>query len=162
MTKSRNDLLRAVGEARAAGGTALYDSMVMGLYQFRAIPGRKALVVLTDGKDNHSWTDHDTLRRYARTAGIPIFVIGLDLSLFDMSLKSKLKELSADTGAEAFFIGKATELEAIYKTIETELRSQYFMSYLTESKKPEEQFRTIEVKLKRPGLRAKTIRGYFP
>lgn len=162
MTKSRADLQRAISEARAGGGTAMNDSIVMGLYQFRATPGRKALVVLTDGKDNHSWTDHDTLRRYARTAGIPIFIIGLDMSIFDMALKSKLKDLSADTGAEAFFIGKAAELDDIYKTIETELRSQYFMSYLTESKKKEDQFRTVEVRLKKPGLRAKTIRGYFP
>ena len=42
MTKNQSDLVRAVAETRAAGGTALYDSIVMGLYQFRAVPGKKA------------------------------------------------------------------------------------------------------------------------
>ena len=66
--------LGALGEARAGGATAFHDSIVLGLYQFRALAGKKALVVLTDGKDNHSSTDWPTLRRYARTAGVPIFV----------------------------------------------------------------------------------------
>ena len=90
------------------------------------------------------------------------FVVGLDLGLFDMGLKSRLKELAEDTGGEAFFIGGAKELPAIYRQIETEVRSQYFLSYLTESKKGPDELRTVEVRVAKPGLRAKTIRGYFP
>ena len=162
MTSSRASLIRAIGETRAGGATAFHDSVVLGLYQFRSLAGKKALVVLTDGKDNHSSTDWPTLKRYARTASVPIFVVGLDLGLFDMGLKSRLKELAEDTGGEAFFIGGAKELPAIYRKIETEVRSQYFLSYLTESKKGPDELRTVEVRVAKPGLRAKTIRGYFP
>ncbi len=156
------DLERAIAETRASGGTALYDAVVMALYQFRALPGRKAIVVLSDGDDNRSWTDYATLRRYARAAGVPVYFIGLNLSLLDMGIKSRMNELAADTGAEAFFIGKASALGEVYRKIETELRSQYFLRYLTNSAKGENQFRAIEVKLANPKLRAKTIRGYFP
>jgi len=162
MTSNRASLIRAIGETRAGGATAFHDSVILGLYQFRSLAGKKALVVLTDGKDNHSSTDWPTLKRYARTAGVPIFVVGLDLGLFDMGLKSRLKELAEDTGGETFFIGGAKELADVYRKIETEVRSQYFLSYLTESKKKDDEFRTVEVRLARPGLRAKTIRGYFP
>jgi Ca-activated chloride channel family protein len=162
LTHKSVDLERAIAETRAAGGTALYDAVVMALYQFRALPGRKAIVVLTDGDDNHSWTDYPTLRRYARAAGVPVYFIGLNLSLLDMGIKSKMTELAADTGAEAFFVGKASVLPEVYRKIETELRSQYFLRYLTNSSKGENQFRAIEVKLRNPKLRAKTIRGYFP
>ncbi len=162
MTSRRTDLIRAIGEARAGGATAFHDSIVLGLYQFRALAGKKALVVLTDGKDNHSSTDWPTLRRYARTAGVPIFVVGLDLGMFDVGLKSRLKEIAADTGGEVFFIGGAKELPEIYRKIETEVRSQYFLSYLTESRKKDDEFRLVEVRLGKPGLKAKTIRGYFP
>lgn len=162
MTKSSSDLIRAIAETRAAGGTALYDSVVMALYQFRAVPGKKALVVLTDGKDNHSWTDYDTLRRYARAAGVPLYFIGLDISFLDVGLKGKMNELAADTGAEAFFVNKAAGLPEIYRKIETELRSQYFLGYLTNSKKPEDQFRSVEVRPRNAKLKTKTIRGYFP
>lgn len=162
MTHRKSDLVRAIAETSARGATALYDSVVMALYQFRSVPGRKALVILTDGKDNHSHSDYDIVRRYARSAGVPVFFIGLDLSFLEVGLKSKMNELAADTGAEAFFVGNAKGLPEIYRKIETELRSQYFLRYLTESKKPEEEFRAVEVRLKDPKLRAKTIRGYFP
>jgi len=162
MTKRASDLVRGIAEVKALGATSLYDSIVLSLYQFRAVPGRKAIVVLSDGKDNHSSTEWETLRRYVRTAGIPTYVIGLDLSLFDVSLKSKLKEVAADTGAEAFYISSAKDLAQVYKRIETELRSQYFLTYLAEAKKAEDLYRTVEVKLADPALRAKTVRGYFP
>lgn len=162
MTSRRGDLIRAIGETRPGGATAFYDSIVLGLYQFRPLAGKKALVVLTDGKDNHSSTDWATLKRYARTAGVPIYVIGLELSILDMGLKSRLKELAEDTGGEVFLVGKAAELPEIYRKIETEVRSQYFLSYLTESTRKDDEFRLVEVRLARPGLRAKTIRGYFP
>lgn len=162
MSKSRADLMRGIAESRAAGGTALYDSIVMALYQFRALAGKKALVILTDGKDNRSSTEYETLRRYVRTAGVPLFFIGLDVSFLDVGLRSRMKELAADTGGDVFFIGNAKDLSGVYGKIETELRAQYFMSYLTESKRPEDEFRAVEVRLKSPGLKAKTIRGYFP
>ncbi len=156
------DLERAIAETHADGATALYDAVVMALYQLRATPGRKAVVVLTDGDDNHSWTDYPTLRRYARSAGVPIFFIGLKLSILDTGIKSRMNELAADTGAEAFFISKSASIPEVYRRIETELRSQYFLRYLTNSKKGENEFRAIDVRLRDPKLKAKTIRGYFP
>jgi VWFA-related protein len=162
MTHRAADLERAIAETHANGATALFDSVVMSLYQFRATPGRKAVVVLTDGDDNHSWSDYPTLRRYARSAGVPIYFIGLNLSFLDTGIKGRMTELAADTGAEAFFVSKASALPEVYRKIETELRSQYFLRYLTNSTKGENQFRAIEVKLRDPKLRAKTIRGYFP
>jgi Ca-activated chloride channel family protein len=162
MTKRQADLVRAVAETRAQGGTALYDSVVMALYQFRSVPGKKAVVILTDGKDNHSWTDYETLRRYARAARVPVYFIGLDISFLEVGLKGKMNEMAVDTGAEAFFVKNAAGLPEVYKKIESELRSQYFLTYETSSKKGESEFRAVEVRMKDGKLRAKTIRGYFP
>ena len=68
-------LQRASRETSARGATALYDSIVLGLYQFRTLQGRKALIVVTDGADNHSHVDFPTLLRYARSGGAPIYFI---------------------------------------------------------------------------------------
>ena len=87
---------------------------------------------------------------------------GLDLSVFDMGLKGKLRELADDTGGEAFFIGDAKQLPEIYRKIESEVRAQYFLTYLTESTRKENEYRLVEVRVGKPGYRAKTIRGYFP
>ena len=100
------DLERAIAETHADGATALYDAVVMALYQFRATPGRKAVVVLTDGDDNHSWTDYPTLRRYARSAGVPIYFIGLNLSFLDTGIKGRMKRTRRRHGRRGVLRGQ--------------------------------------------------------
>ena len=57
---------------------------------------------------------------------------------------------------------KAKELDGIYDTIQKELRSQYLLAYQSPQQGKGDKFRAVEVKVARPGLEAKTIRGYFP
>ncbi len=95
------ELVKAVVNTTATGQTALFDSVVLGLYQFRATTGRKALVVISDGGDNHSWVDYPTMLRYLRSIGVPVYVIGVDLSLAEFSIRSKLKEMASDTGGRS-------------------------------------------------------------
>ena len=120
---------RSARSARRAptAATALFDAVVLALYQFRAVPGRKAIVVLSDGDDNHSWTRLRDAPPLRADGGHPDLLHRADLRSSTSGSRPKLKELAADTGAEAFFVGKAAELPEIYRKIETELRSQYFV-----------------------------------
>jgi VWFA-related protein len=152
----------AVFATNASGQTALYDSVILGLYQFRATAGRKALVVISDGGDNHSWVDYDTLLRYTRTIGVPIYVIGVDIGMTEFSVRSKLKELAGDSGGEIFFTTDAKKIPEIVSKIETELRSQYVLSYRTDSTKPDGEFRTVTVACDKPEVALRTMRGYIP
>jgi len=155
-------LTAAVAATSATGQTALYDSVILGLYQFRATTGRKALVVISDGGDNHSWVDYATLLRYTRTIGVPIYVIGVDLGLTDFGIKAKLKELAGDTGGELFLTTDARKIPEIVQRIETELRSQYILSYRTDSTRPDGEFRAITVACRKPEVSIRTMRGYIP
>lgn len=155
-------LNQAVFATNASGQTALYDSVILGLYQFRATSGRKALVVVSDGGDNHSWVDYPTLLRYTRSIGVPIYVIGVEIGLTQFSVRSKLKELAGDTGGEVFFTTDPKRIPEIAQRIETELRSQYVLSYRTDSTKPDGEFRSIAVACRRPEVRIRTMRGYVP
>lgn len=161
-TGSVEKLSEAVYKAEASGQTALYDSIVLGLYQFRATTGRKALVVISDGGDNHSWVDFETMLRYVRSSAVPVYVIAVNLGLTDFSIKSKLKELANDTGGEIFFTSSAQKIAEMVALIETELRSQYIVSYRTDSQRPEGEFREVKVVLNRPDIRLRTLRGYVP
>lgn len=161
-TNSVKVLVNAVLATEATGQTALYDSIVLGLYQFRATTGRKALIVISDGGDNHSWVDYATMLRYARTVAIPVYVIGVHIDFLQVDIRSKLKELASDTGGEAFFTSSAGKIPDIVKEIETELRSQYLLSYRTGSKKPEGEFRQVKVTVDKRGIKLRTIRGYVP
>ena len=155
-------LNEAVFATNATGQTALYDSVILGLYQFRGTTGRKALVVISDGGDNHSWVDYPTLLRYTRTIGVPIYVIAVDIGMTEFSVRSKLKELAGDTGGEIFFTTNAKKIPEVVQRIETELRSQYVLSYRTDSTKPDGEFRSVTVACDKAGVLLRTMRGYIP
>jgi VWFA-related protein len=162
LTGDSNSLQRAARETRAEGATALYDSVILGLYQFRALQGRKALVVVTDGADNRSHVEFDTLLRYARSAGAPIYFIAVNIPLTDFKSRKVINEIATESGGEVFSIGSASKIGEVTKRIEEELRSQYVLAFRTDSQKPPGQYRAVTVAVNRPGISVRTIRGYIP
>lgn len=146
----------------AEGGTALYDAIVSGLYRFRSVQGRKALVIVSDGEDTASRVDYDDMLRYVRAARVPIYFIGIGISRMEFSLTSQLKNLAAETGGVAYFVGDVDQLRGTYQQLEQELRSQYLLGYYTESTKDDRDYRTVEVKVDRSDAKVRTIRGFIP
>ncbi len=146
----------------AEGATALYDAIVTALYRFRGVEGRKALIVVTDGEDTASRLDHEQMLSYVRSARVPIYFIGIGLSPLDIGVSNTVKGLAAETGGVAYFIRNVDKLGETYEQLEKELRTQYLVSYYTESTKKDQKYRTVEVKVKREGAKVRTIRGYIP
>jgi VWFA-related protein len=143
---------------KAERGTALYDSIIFTLYYFTGVKGQRAMLLLTDGKDEGSRFTFDDALEYARRAGVTIYAIGLG----DDAEHRKLNKLAEETGGRAFFIKNVEELTAIYASIESELRSQYLIAYQSNSTSAGNNFRSVDLKVAKPGLEAKTIRGYYP
>jgi Ca-activated chloride channel family protein len=146
---------------QASGETALWDGLVQGLFQFGGLRGKRALIVITDGEDSVSRFSFDEVSDYAAHSGVAIYPIALRLSTRAVEARARLRQLAKVTGGRAFFIDRVNELSHIYRTIEEELHSQYLIEYqstATEGK----GFRRVEVTVKRPGLSARTIPGYYP
>jgi Ca-activated chloride channel family protein len=146
----------------AEGGTALYDAIVTGLYRFRSLQGRKALIILTDGEDTTSRVTYDDMLSYARAARVPLYFIGIGMGFADISGTNKMKSLAAETGGTAYFIGNVKQLGDTYRQLEQDLRSQYLIAYNTETTKGDQKYRTVEVKVDRPDAKVRTIRGFVP
>ena len=146
----------------AGGSTALYDAIVTGLYRFRNVQGRKALVVITDGEDTSSRLSYDDMLTYARSARVPLYFIGIGFGLGDFGGPGKMKALAAETGGVMYLIRNVKQLGETYKQLEADLRSQYLLTYRTESTKKDTAYRTIEVKVDQPNARVRTIRGFIP
>jgi VWFA-related protein len=153
---------QVAGLPEASGGTSLYDAIVTGLYRFRNLQGRKALIVLTDGEDTTSRVTYDDMLKYVRASHLPIYFIGIGMGISDMSGTSKMRTLAAETGGVAYFIKNVKELKETYDKLEKDLRSQYLVSYNTESSKQDTKYRTIEVKVDRADAKVRTIRGFIP
>jgi len=146
----------------AEGNTALYDSLIYSLYYFGGIKGKKAIVLLSDGQDYGSHYRFEQALDYARRSGVAVYAVGIALPPNDIEVRSKLQKLAEETGGRYFFVGVASELGKVFEQVEKELRSQYLLAYQSPQQGKGGKFRTVEVKISRPGLEAKTIRGYFP
>ena len=152
------DTVRAL---RASGQTALHDALMTGLYYFRGIRGRRALVLLSDGEDTSSAATYPDILEYARHSEVVIYTIGLGIGDNEPMLRSKLEEIAAVTGGRSFFISAASDLRPVYRQIDRELRSQYLLAYNSNQQSAGNDFRQVEVRVT-DGRRARTISGYYP
>jgi VWFA-related protein len=146
----------------ASGNTALYDSVIYALYYFGGVKGKRAIILLSDGKDEGSHYTFSDALEYARRSGVAIYTIGIDLSAQNADVRLKLSRLADETGGRFFFIERAKELEGIYDTIQKELRSQYLLAYQSSKEGNDDKYRTVEVRMAKPGMEAKTVKGYYP
>jgi Ca-activated chloride channel family protein len=162
LTSDSVALQRASRDLRAGGATALYDAVVLGLYQFRTLTGRRALVVVTDGDDNRSHVEYETLLRYARSAGAPIYFIAVNIPITDFKSRKVIHEIAKESGGDVFSIGSAAKMPDVTHRIEEELRSQYIVAYRSDSSKPLGEYRAVAVAISKPGVNARTVRGYIP
>ena len=147
----------------AERGTSLYDAIIFGLYYLNGLKGQRAILLLSDGKDESSRFSFEDTLEYARRAGVAIYAIGLDLDGKGAGLaRKKLEQLSGETGGRAFFVASADQLPAIYDQIQRELRSRYFITYQSTNSTSSRDFRSITVTSSAPGVAVKTISGYYP
>ncbi|HEY4562183.1 MAG TPA: VWA domain-containing protein, partial [Thermoanaerobaculia bacterium] len=157
-TRDVKALAGGLAGLKAERGTALYDSLIFSFYTFNGLKGRRALLLLSDGKDEGSRFTFEEALDFARRAGVTVYAIGLG----DEVDKKKLAKISEETGGRAFFPRQAGELAAIYEGIEEELRSQILITYQSTTNRTDPGFRVVDLKVVRPGMEAKTMRGYYP
>jgi len=162
LTNQVSALAGGLAGLKAERGTALYDSVIFSLFYFNGVKGQRAILLLSDGKDEGSRFNVEETLDFARRAGVAIFAVGLNIPRSDSEVRKVLKKLSDETGGRNFFIKDAAELKAIYDSIQVELRSRYLLAYQSTNSSREQRFRMVDLKVDRSGLDAKTIRGYYP
>ncbi|MCB1034375.1 MAG: VWA domain-containing protein, partial [Acidobacteria bacterium] len=161
-TNEVDELAHGLAGLKAERGTSLYDSIIFSLYYFNGIRGQKALLLLSDGKDESSRFNFEDTLEYARRAGVTIYSIGLKEAAKDASARRKLDRLAEETGGRSFFVRDDAELKEVYESIQRELRSQYLIAYQSSSTSTDGAFREVELKVSRPGVETKTLSGYYP
>jgi Ca-activated chloride channel family protein len=144
----------------AEGQTALYDSLMFTLYYFSGIRGQRAVLLLSDGKDEVSRFDFEDTLEYARRAGVTIYSIGLAMD--DGMAKGKLIQLANETGGRSYFITDDEDIAAVYSLVQQDLRSQYLLAYQSSNTASNDEFRQVEVKVDRPRSSVRTLAGYYP
>lgn len=147
---------------KAERGTALHDSLIYSLFYFTGVTGQRALILISDGKDESSRFEFEQALEYARRAGITLYTISLGLEKKEGAARKALTRLADETGGRSFFLDSIAELPAVYATIEDELRSQYLLAYQSKNTARDRAFRSIDLEVDRRGVEVKTLRGYYP
>ncbi|HYJ47365.1 MAG TPA: VWA domain-containing protein [Pyrinomonadaceae bacterium] len=171
------DLLdKAVDDIGKPGNrTLFYDA----IWEFcdekmRSVPGRRVIVVITDGDDNNysratlkdaidiAQRTETTIFAVSTKAGLSGAAPGVEMGTVSSAVDRDLQKLCEETGGSAFFTGDVLELERAFGRISKELRSTYILTYTPTNNKYDGSERKIEVKLadNRNGLKVKTRKGY--
>jgi Ca-activated chloride channel homolog len=141
--------LRAVDRLAPWGGTALYDVIVRGVQQLSKQPGRRVLVVFSDGDDRTSHSTIQTVEEAVRANDATLFMVALGRGVKEAQLKSGIQRLVDLSGGRVLFVERSDQLEQPFSEILDELSNQYMIGYESTNAKRNGAWR--EVKLEVPG-----------
>jgi Ca-activated chloride channel family protein len=142
---------------QGAGATALYDAIYLGLGQLkRGQNPKKALLLITDGEDNHSRYSRGDIRDFIREADAQIYVVDLGRAL--------LGDLAEMTGGHSYH-ANVDDLQDICEKIATELKSQYVIGFESTNTSKDGKFRKLRLRVSPPAgvgkLNVRTRNGYY-
>jgi Ca-activated chloride channel family protein len=152
---------RAVLRAQAQGQTALYDALTLVAHDLASRPGKKVIVLFTDGKDNASTLTAETAITRAKAVGIPVYTIAEGEAVTEPVLVAQLASISKATGGESFVIRNAGEIGRVFEKVSEDLAHGYLLSFPPPSTENNE-WRTIEVSVSTRGAKVHARAGYYP
>ena len=163
-TSDRGSLVSALKRLDFGNQTRLYDGLHASLDELEKIDGRKVILLFTDGADFGSRLSSGKALERARDGEVMIYGIGLETEFFNgqMVVRSRpdsiLNRFANETGGGFFDLKKDADLGASFTRIAQELRSQYLLGFSPAAL--DGKVHKLEVRLKRPGLKARSRRSY--
>jgi len=151
-TSSVEDIQAKLVYLQPKGRTALMDAIYMGLHQMRkAHHEKKALLIISDGGDNHSRYTENEIKSMVKEADVQIYGIGIFDSApttpEERSGPITLSDVTDVTGGRTFTIDNPNELADVATKIGIELRNQYVLGYRPNRPARDGKWRKIKVKL---------------
>ena len=172
-TNSVEDLQSRLMLTSPKGRTALLDAIYLGLSEMRgAHNAKRALLILSDGGDNHSRYNETDIKRLVKEADTQLYAIGIfdplgsrNRTPEELKGPSLLSEVTEMTGGRVFAVERLEDLPDIATKIGMELRNQYVLGYRPSNKAHDARWRKIKIKLRAPrGLPPLTVfakTGYY-
>jgi VWFA-related protein len=144
LTHDRNDAIFGLRKAVAGDDAALYNGLLLTLRDAAKVPGRKVIIVFSNGPDNASLIAPDDVRAVAEDDGIPIYVISTNDVTKDPMSSNVFKRISAQTGGKAYFAKTWQKQVEAFESIREDLGNSYTITYYPQPN-PNEGFRKISV-----------------
>lgn len=153
------DAIRAIG---SGGGTAILDSLIQLTHTFPESPGRRVVILITDGYDENSSATVDDAIDAVKKAGATVYAVGIG-GVAGVSLKGEkvLRRLAAETGGRVFLPATESQLELVHTALVDEVRNRYLLTYTPANQTRDGKWRRITVELPDPTYRIVARDGYF-
>ena len=172
-TPDSNEVYRQIARTKPIGRTSLLDAIHVALVQMKhARNPRKALVILSDGGDNHSRKTEGEIRRDVTESEVEIYAMGIFYNEESAKLPAEerngphlLDELARATGGTHFPVERLSDLSAIAARVGNQLRSQYVLGYSPATEAHDGKYHRVTVDLtpsvSDSGLNVYYRRGYY-
>jgi len=142
---------KGINRVHNGAATALYDTLYLGSDALMSRRGRKVMVVITDGGDTVSKTSYQEAVREAQQAEVilySIIIVPIESNAGrDIGGEHALIQLSRDTGGKYYYASSLDQLDAAFRQISDELRTQYLIAYYPSQRLSDSEFRRIEIKI---------------
>jgi VWFA-related protein len=144
-----------------SGGTAILDALVELAGRLPAAEDRRAVILITDGYDEHSATAFEEALAAVKAARMTVYTVGIG-GVAGISLKGEraLKKLAAETGGRSFFPPRAEELAGVYDQLAADAQNRYLVTYTPSNTAKDGAWRTVSLSTAVPDLMIRTRTGY--
>ena len=170
-TNRPEEIQNALLGAQSRGRTSLLDAIYMGIHKMKdARYSRRALLIISDGGDNHSrYSDHD-VKSAVKEADILIYAVGTydryATTQEELLGPELLQNVAAVTGGQSYTISNVVEMPEVTRAIGTHLRHQYMLAYRPQTRSRDGKWHKINVKVLLPKkwstfLRVSARTGYY-
>jgi Ca-activated chloride channel family protein len=152
--------LRAVDRLAPWGGTALFDVIVRGVQLLSKQPGRRVLVVFSDGDDRTSHATIANVEAAMRATDSTLFMVALGRGAREAQLRSGIQRLITLSGGRGLFVEKSENIEQAFAEIVEELSNQYLLGYQSTNDKRDGAWREIVIDTPEGGHTVRARQGY--
>ena len=146
LTRDRGVAITGLRQAVVGDDAALYNALLLTLRDAAHVPGRKVVVVFSNGPDNASMVAPDDVRAVAEDEGIPIYVISTNEVNNDQVSSNVFRRISTRTGGQVYFAKTWQKQVEAFESIRESLGNSYTVTYYP-ANNPNEGFRKVSVEI---------------
>jgi Ca-activated chloride channel homolog len=164
LSRDRGEAITGLRRAVAGDDSALYNALLLTLRDAAKVPGRKVVIVFSNGPDNASMVAPDDVRAVAEDEGIPIYVISTNEVNRDPISSGVFRRISRSTGGKSYFAKTWQKQVEAFESIREDLGNSYTVTYYPQENS-NEGFRKIAIEIPSDSGRKYRIQarpGYRP
>ncbi len=177
LTNNVQALVRTIEHfGKPEGATRLHDAIIEAAAYLRPYPGRKVIIIVSDGEDTLSDHDFDEALRKVLAADCQVYTVQTkqieyvmltgqtsNANLQALAAERRMQDITAHTGGALYTPLQTSDLDASFTQLAADLAQQYILSYYPTDERADGRFRTISVRIAtRPNMRVRARRGYYP